>query len=319
MKNEFNLSVVLENVANGKTPISKAKNIIEKYYIAEDKEEIYPPVLEGKKIKPKNKAEKTTHLKTKYSSHQRGKDKLKSAFNNLKMKVNFDEILKRSTKFVNQISENVPQKIQDNLAPMGFTLKIEGVDSKISVFRGIDMSLDNVIHDNQVVGSQWLNVHFIEKCTLEQNKFMATQMTEFSLIRSDLSYSQFSLSRLSYVTFQESCFVQNKLSLSTWSDVSVTESDFTENSLKRTNLSGTIINASRLSKLNLSHVNFKDSEFESCDIQGVDFENCDFKECSFHHIQCVSEARIKISGINVVGKQFAHCQTPEEFLNLLIN
>ena len=185
------------------------------------------------------------------------------------MKVNFDEILKKSTQFVNQISENVPQKIQDNLAPMGFTLKIEGVDSKISVFRGIDMSLDNTINDNQVVGSQWLNVHFIEKCSIEQNKFMATQMTEFSLIRSDLSRCQFSLSRLSYVTFQESCFIQNKLSLSTWSDVSVTESDFTENSLKRTNLSGTIINASRLSKLNLSHVNFKDCEFESCDIQYI--------------------------------------------------
>jgi uncharacterized protein YjbI with pentapeptide repeats len=299
VKSKFDLSKVLENVATGKTPIQKARTLIEKHYVAEDSS-----LAEDKKASKK-------------ISSGEGKGKIKDVIDNFKKKVNLDEILKKSTKIVHQISENVPQKIQDNLAPIGLYTKIEGVEAKISVFRDIKTGDDNHITDNYVTGSQLLHVQLSEKSELNENKFMAVQLSDFSLIRSDFCKSQLSLSKISHVSIQESCFVKNKIALSTWSDVSVTESDFTENILKRSHLSSTIVHSSRLSKLKFMQSHFKDCEFESCDIQGITFENCQFKECSFHHIKCISDKRLKISNVTITGREFAQCNTPEEFLALL--
>jgi uncharacterized protein YjbI with pentapeptide repeats len=250
-----------------------------------------------------------------------GKEKLKSAFDKLKKSVNVEEIIKKSSQLVEQISdqiaEKVPQKIQDNFSLIGFSSKIDGIDSKLSVYRAVEINSDSTAEDNQVIGSQWFGVKLINKSEVKSNKFTAMQLTEFSLARSDLRGCQISLSRLSHLTFQEACFVKNKFSLCTWSDVSITESDFTENNLNRCDFSGTVINSSRLSKLSLNQTVFKDCEFDSCDIQGLEFENCEFNDCSFQKIEAVSAIPLKISGGRFVGKQFSHCTTAEEFISLL--
>ncbi|MES2615714.1 MAG: pentapeptide repeat-containing protein [Bdellovibrionota bacterium] len=242
---------------------------------------------------------------------------MKKTFGRFKKTEIIDEILKISTQFVHQICENVPQKIQENFSPIGFSSKIEGIESKLSVFRSIQVSADNTVQENQVVGSQWFGVHIKQACEVKQNKFMAMQLTEFSVSASDLCESQFSLSRMSHVTLQETCFVQNKFSVSTWSDASITESDFTGNTLNRCNFSGIVVHASRLSKLEFSKVNFKDCEFENCEIQGIQFENCEFKDCSFSQIQAVASTPVKISGCKFVGKQFSQCSSLDEFMEML--
>jgi uncharacterized protein YjbI with pentapeptide repeats len=290
MKKEFNLGTVLEQVAEGKTPIGKAKKMIESHYTISEKS---AASREGSKIKIKN------------------------AFEKIKRTVNLDDLLKKSTQFVQHISENVPHKLQGSFSPIGFSPKIEGIEAKFSVFRSVDIASDNVIAENQVVGSQWFGIHLSEKTELKRNKFMAIQMTEFTLTCSDFCDSVFSLSRFSHVTLLEACFLKNKLSLSTWSDVSVTESDFTENIVSRCDFSGAVLNSCRLSKIYFTNVNLKDCEFDSCDIQGIEFENCEFKECSFHHIQAVAASPLKISGCRFVGKQFSNCSTAEELIDML--
>ncbi len=297
MNDNFNLVSVLEHVANGKTPVSKAKNMIEKHF---------------------SKIE--THV-SKGKCEDRSKDKLKNAFDKFKKSVNLEEFLKKSSQLVHQISdqisESIPQKIQENFSPIGFSAKSDGVDAKLSVFRAIQVSSENTVEDNQVVGCQWFGVSILDKCEVKHNKFMAMQLTEFSLSRSDLCDSAFSLSRMSHVTLQEACFVKNRISLSTWSDASITESDFTENILSRSDFSGTVINSSRLSKLSLVNVNFKDCEFDSCDIQGFAFDNCEFKDCSFSQIAAVAPILLKISGCRFVGKHFSGCNSAEEFVEML--
>ena len=72
------------------------------------------------------------------------------------------EFFKKSSQLVHQISDQIsdqmPQKIQANFSHIGFSAKIEGVDSKLSVFRAIQVSPDNSVQDNQVVGCQWFGV-----------------------------------------------------------------------------------------------------------------------------------------------------------------
>ncbi len=321
MKDNFNLTTVLEHVANGKTPVSKAKNIIEKYFLDEIPRSRKTVANSEAKKSQQNKYEETKNVSEFYSSANRlegGKEKLLIAFDKLKKTVNLEELLKKSTQLVHQISENLPQKIQENFMPIGFSANTEGVESKLSVFRAMQVSADNIVNDNQVVGCQWFEVSLLENCEIKHNKFMATQFNQFSLTRSDFCDSHISLSRMSEVTLQEVCFGKNKVSLSTWSDVSITESDFTQNVLSRSNFSGTVINGSRLSHINMMNVDFKDCEFDSCDIQGIMFSNCEFRDCTFSHIVAVETAEpVKVSDCRLIGKQFSDCTTVQEFLELL--
>lgn len=315
MKEEFNLGSVLEHVANGKTPVGKAKSVIEKHFSKFEKQPSKGPT------KFEKGASRSVGAQKQDSCSEGSKVKLKNAFNKLKKSVSLEEFFKRSSQFVHhisdQISESIPQKFQENFSPIGFSVKSDGVGAKLSVFRAVQVSAENIIEENLVVGCQWFGVRILDKCEVKQNKFTAMQLTEFSLSRSDLCDSVFSLSRMSHVTMQEACFVKNKISLSTLSDASITESDFNENTLSRSDFSGTVINCSRLSKLNLVNVNFKDCEFDTCDIQGFSFDNCEFKDCSFSQISAVATKPLKISGCRFVGKQFSNCQTAEELVELL--
>lgn len=320
MKENFNLDSVLEHVATGKTPVSKAKNMIEKHFLKNGATfEENPSPFAGKKSKlkfEKNNFETACSEKISVDAGE-NKDKLKNAFNKFKKSVNLDDLLKISTQLVQQISGNVPQKIQDKFSPLDFSAKMEGVESKFSIFRDIHVTRDNLVENNQVIGCQWFGVSLNEKCEVKNNKFLAMQLTKFSITQSDMQNSQLSLSRMLHVTLQEACFVKNKISLSTWLDTNITESDFNENTLSRSDFSGTVINSSRISKIKFVQVNFKDCEFDSCDIQGIEFEDCEFKDCFFSHIQAVSLTPIKISGCRFVGKQFSGCKSVEEFIAFL--
>jgi uncharacterized protein YjbI with pentapeptide repeats len=263
----------------------------------------------------------------KNASAENSKEKLKNALDLLKKSVNLDEIISKSTELVNklsdqltdQIGDKVPQKIQNHFLVLGFSANISGIDSKLSMLKAVNIGNDNNIHDNQVTGSQWFGVSISNKSEMQENKFAATQLTEFSLSQSDFCACNISLARMSHVTIQESCFVNNKITLSTWSDTNLTESDFTQNTLSRSNFSGLVINASRLSNLKLNLTDFTDCEVDACDIQGFEFDNCEFEDCSFSQITANSTSPIKVTDCRFIGKQFTQCKSAEDFYNMLMN
>ena len=241
--------------------------------------------------------------------------------NNLNLHSALEYVGKKSTQIVqqvtNQISEKIPQKFLEKILPIGFSIKNRGVKTKLSIFRNIQMSSENIVKSNEIVGCQWFIVDISDKCEVKNNKFIAIHLSQFSLFRSDLCDSLFSLSHMRHITLQEACFTKNKISLSAWSEINVTESDFTSNALTRCYFSGVVINSSRLSRLNFTHVSLKDCEFDSCDIQGFEFHDCEFKDCCFTGIVAVSSTVIKISGCRFVGKKFTDCKSVEEFVALL--
>jgi uncharacterized protein YjbI with pentapeptide repeats len=302
------LESILEAVSKGKMNVDKAKLLIEKNYIL-------------KKQKKSSFSENASfHFQNQKEETQEG---LKNAFEKLKKTVHIDELLKISSNFVHQISENMPQidKIQENitnnLQPFGFSPNINGLDSKLSVFRAFHVSPDSHLKDNQVVGSQWFGVNFSESAEIKNNKFTAVQFSELTVVRSDFYSSNFSLARLSNVTLHEARLENNKFSRATLSDVSILESDFTENQVLKTDLSETTIRSSRLTRMIFTNVDMQDCEFDSCDLQGIEFENCKFKECVFTKLHVILKEPIKISGCNCNGKNISGCHTVEELLEIL--
>ena len=303
----FELNSILEAVSKGKMNVDKAKILIEKNYI-----------LKKQKKEFSNENSSSYHV-----NKEEPQEGLKTAFEKLKKTVNIEELLKISSHFVHQISENMPQidKIQENITnnfqPFGFSPNISGLDSKLSVFRAFHVSEDTNVNENQIVGSQWFGVHFSENSEVKNNKFTAVQFSELSIVRSDFCNSNFSLARLSNVTMHEARLENNKFSRTALSDVTIAESDFAENHVLKSDFSETSIRRSRLSRMIFTNVNFQDCEFEDCDIQGIEIEDCKFKECLFSKLHLLLNEPYKISGYNSIGKNFSGCQTLEEFLEIL--
>jgi hypothetical protein len=50
------------------------------------------------------------------------------------------------------------ENIVSTLSPVGFSANINGIDSKLSVFRAIQIDDDSIVAENQVVGSQWFGI-----------------------------------------------------------------------------------------------------------------------------------------------------------------
>lgn len=300
----FELELILQEVSKGSMNVQKAKNLIEKNY----------------ELKKQKISEHGEFNQTYKEGNQEG---FKSAFEKLKKTVNIDELIKFSSHFVYQISENIPQieKIQENITNnfqnVGFSPNINGLDSKFSVFRAVSVCTDSHIVNNMVVASQWFGVQFLENAIFKNNKFTAVQFSEVSVFRSDFCVSNFSLARLSNVSFHEARLENNKFSRTTLSDLKIKESDFTENQIVKCDFSEMSIRASRLNCMTMTNVDIQDCEFDSCDIQGVEFENCKFKECIFSNLLVVTDEPIKISNCHVSGKNISGCQTIQEFLSLL--
>lgn len=280
------LKSVLQSVSDGQMTTEKAKEWIEKSYINQKSED---------------------------SETQSSK----SPFEKLKKTVGFDEFFKISTQFVQQLSETIPgmNKLQENLtSPLGFCAKVTGVESKLSIFRNIEVSKDSTVSNNLLTGSQWSGVQFTENAEIKENKFMVVQFTDIGVVRSDLCRSHFTLTRLNQTHLQEARFEFNKLTRCTFGNVSIKEADFTQNILNKCDLSHVSLTSTRLSKLMLTNTKMHGCEFSSCDIQGIEFENCDWQDCSFQRLKLVAPAGFKISNQKLVGIKLSNCQSVEEFL-----
>lgn len=240
-----------------------------------------------------------------------------SPFEKLKKSVGFDEFFKISTQFVQQLSETIPgmSKLQENLStPLGFCAKVTGVESKLSIFRNIQVSADSSVADNLLTGSQWSAVQFSENAEVKENKFMVVQFSDVAVVRSDLCRSNLTLTRFNQTSLQEARFEFNKFTRCTMNNVNIKESDFTQNTLTKCDLSHVQIHSTRLSKLMLENTKIHGCEFTSCDIQGIEFENCEWQDCSFQRLKLVAPSGFKISNQKLVGMKLSNCQTIEEFL-----
>ncbi|MBX9702854.1 MAG: pentapeptide repeat-containing protein [Silvanigrellaceae bacterium] len=207
--------------------------------------------------------------------------------------------------------------VANNLQNVEFVPKVNGFESKFSLFCNINVSSDTEIASNFLQGCQLLSVHFVENAAVKSNRLKATFLNKFSVVRSDFCFSNFSFTRLSNVSLLESRFDNNKTSLSSLVDVSITESDFTHNSIYKSEISSTVINASRLSKIKLNSVRIEDCDFDKCDLQNIQFENCELKGCSFQDIILENQGNMVIANKTFVGKNIASCKTFEEFLAAL--
>src|SRR5690349_17878043 len=117
----MNLNEILEAVAKGKMNIHKAKSLIERSYA-------------GTHEKRMNQTEEGHE-----PQEDHAKDGLRNAFEKIKKSVNIDEILRKSSHLVNQLSENMPHqidKLQENISntlqPFGFSPNATGIESKLS-------------------------------------------------------------------------------------------------------------------------------------------------------------------------------------------
>lgn len=247
------------------------------------------------------------------------KTNIKKIFESRKNQI--DGLLKKSSDVVHSLTENMPTKIEklsnnlsQNFHSVAFSPHIPGVDAKLSLFRGNEISNDSIVSDNQVLGSQCFGVRFHDTSEFNQNKMTAVQLSEVSAARSNFSHNNLSLSRLHNFSLQEARFEDCKLTRSTLNDVSVSESDFISNKLTKSELSRTIVNESRLSGLSLQMTTMRDCEFTNCDIQGLEFEECELSECVFTNISLKNRTAIRITHKNLKGLSVHDCSSVEEFL-----
>lgn len=250
------------------------------------------------------------------------RDGLKGALDRLKKTVHIDELVKKGTGVVNQITENIPRPFEKIHLPhqlnnFAFSSQTRGVESKLSIFRAFQVSDDSTIAQNQVIGSQWFGVTVADTAEVQNNRFTAVQFSEVAIARSNFNANNISLSRLSNFTVQESKFDDNKVTRSTLSDVSVTEADYTLNKLTKSAFAQTVINSSRIANNSFFACDIRDCEFDSCDIQGIEFENCSFSECTFTHLRLVTLEKVVIRNQTLQGRTIHNCKTIEEFLTAL--
>lgn len=247
------------------------------------------------------------------------KTNIKKIFENRKIQI--DGLLKKSSDVVQSLTESMPTKIEklsnnlsQNFHAVAFSPHIPGVDAKLSLFRGNEMSNDCIVSDNQILGSQCFGVRFHDTSEFNQNKITAVQLSEVSAARSNFSHNNLSLSRLHNFSLQEARFEDCKLTRSTLNDVSVSESDFVSNKLTQSEVSRTIINESRLSGLSLVTTTLRDCEFTNCDIQGLELEECELSECVFTNVTLKNRGAIRITQKNLKGLSIHDCTSFEDFI-----
>lgn len=249
---------------------------------------------------------------------------LLAAFDKLRKSVHVDELLKISSGLVQQIAENMPERIErlqesvsHNINALGFSAGSNGVEAKLSVFRTFHVGPSARVEANTVVGSQWFGVNFDDEATVRENKFTAVQFSEVAVLRSDFQRNVLGLSRLSNVTIQESRLESSRFSRSTFSDVSFAESDFDSVRLLKSEFSQTVLNASRIAGCAFEGTGIEECEFDSCEIENVTFENCTFKECVFDGVRVRPEEPLRIVGRAVTGRVFRRLRDARAFLAAL--
>jgi uncharacterized protein YjbI with pentapeptide repeats len=188
-----------------------------------------------------------------------------------------------------------------------------GFDAKLSIFSDVEVSADSQVEANAISGSQWKNVSFLDQAEVRRNHFTISQISGLKCSRSDFSSNELGLARLADVTIAESRFENNRLSRSQCQDFSMTESDFTHNKLLRTEVSGVVLNASRIANVVLNSSRWNECEFDQSDVQGIRFEGCLFDECRFVNCELVSARSEVLEGLRVKGKSFEGLRSVAEF------
>lgn len=233
-----------------------------------------------------------------------------------------DGLLKKSTDVVQQITENVPtqiEKFSQNWNGVAFSPHFDGLEAKLSLFRGLEISRDCTVNENQVLGSQWFGVRFSDKSELILNKLTAVQLSEVSSTRSNFSNNNLSLTRMHNIALQEARFEDCRLNRSTISEFSTSESDFIANKLNKSEMTRTILNESRIANNIFETTHFNDCEFSNCDIQGIEFENCEFNECVFTNVHFNNKTPVKLINKKIKGLSLHDCKSFEEFIACLDN
>jgi hypothetical protein len=230
------------------------------------------------------------------------KSSVDAALAQLSERVGFGTLLKRS--------RELSRKVE-------FRPEHSGFEAQLSVFSSVEVSADSVAEGNSVTGSQWKNIVFHDMAEIHRNQFTISQISNFKCMRSNFSSNELGLARLCDVTVSESRFEHNRLSRSQCLDFSLTESDFTGNKLLKSELSGVVLNASRVANLVLSGSRFQECEFDQSDIQGLKFENCSFEECRFSNCEIVAGDEAVLEGLKVKGKIFEGLRSLEDWLAAL--
>lgn len=288
------LQSILKAVSRGKMDVARAENLIQELFEAShgidspEKSQLSNsiPELKGRTFDKVAKAKNTVD----------------SALAQLGERVRIDSILKKSSIFGRKVE---------------FRPEHSGFDARLSIFSGIDVSEDSQAEANSVSGSQWKNARFRDMAEVRRNHFTISQISDLTCTRSNFSSNELGLARLSGVTVAESRFENNRLSRSQCVDVSLTESDFTHNKLLRSELSGVVLNASRVANVILNSSRWLECEFDQSDIQGLKFENCTFHECRFTNCELVSSDSRVLEGLKIKGRTFEGLRSVEEWLSAL--
>ncbi|MBM3381043.1 MAG: pentapeptide repeat-containing protein [Betaproteobacteria bacterium] len=289
------LHSILKAVSRGKMDVERAAGLIQELFEASQN-------FDSEQQPSAPRASLKKGARRGFSKVTGAKTSVDAALTQLSERVGFGTLLKRS--------RELSRKIE-------FRPEHSGFDAQLSVFSSVEVSSDSVADGNNVTGSQWKNAAFIDMAEVHRNQFTISQISNFSCARSNFSSNELGLARLCDVTVSESRFEHNRLSRSQCLDVSLTESDFTHNRLLKSELSGVVLNASRVANLVLNSSRFQECEFDQSDIQGLKFENCNFEECRFSNCEIVSTEPAILEGLKVKGKIFEGLRSVEDWLSAL--
>lgn len=257
------------------------------------------------------------------------KEKILELVEQLKQKKSksLEDLIKLTSQALQQISDslpNVPEKLekiqtamQNEWSNIHFASSSQGIDSKLSAFKGLKIDEDSRVDLNQVVGNYWFGVCLTSKANLEKNQFKGVHFSEVTINQSNLTNNEFFLSRLSNISLSESRWEGGKLAFSAVSDFSLTESDFTNCLFKKAELARTVVNGSRLSNLEFAFTTITECEFDRCDIQGITFENCSLDECTFEEVEVITTEPKVIQGLQVKGKHLKNIRSYADLLAAL--
>ena len=260
------INQILKKVADGKLDSAEAKKMIETFYVQEE---------EGQEVGEvsKNRSENGELSKN-----------LKKTIDNIKENVNVEDILKASSSLLQHISDIIPGKLQQSVKDLTFNKGLQGFQSRLSMFRSSEVQDDCNVAGNEARGVTAYGFNVNDESNVVENRFSASQVTEFTLTRSDLYKSRFSVGRFCNIELLEAKMEDCDFQKSTVSDLNFEASDFLNNTFYRSTLTQTSVVRSRIAAMAFSNCSVNECEFNDCELQGITFKNCEFNECTFSDI-----------------------------------
>jgi uncharacterized protein YjbI with pentapeptide repeats len=290
------LHSILKAVAKGKLEVARAESLIQELFEASHGGQDALSVRTSKRSERRSEPASSGHGVSK------ARQTIDAALAHWGERVGIDALVKKS--------KSLGKKVE-------FRPEHAGFDAKLSLFTEVNVSADSEVELNVVSGSQWKNTSFLDQAEVRRNHFTLSQISGLKCGRSNFSSNELGLARLSEVTIAESRFENNRLSRSQCRDFSMTESDFTHNKLLRAEISGVVLNASRIANVVLNSSRWNECEFDQSDIQGIRFEGCSFEECRFVNCELVSTPSEVLEGLKAKGQSFEGLRSVAELRAML--